>query len=61
MDAESSSKAHSDKQVATSVMVLPLEDGETSDLGHVPRQRFNISKFAKSFGSRQAWLGDYVS
>jgi hypothetical protein len=45
---------------AADVHVVEL-DSESSDLGHVPKQRFNISKLAKSLTSKEAWLGDYVS
>lgn len=34
---------------------------EADDLGHVPKSRFSPKKFAKSLGSKEAWLGDYVS
>lgn len=34
---------------------------ETDDLGHVPETKFNAKRFIKSFGSKDAWFGDYVS
>lgn len=53
-----SSVSNDDKQADVRVVTLDSEDG---DLGHTPKKRFNAGKLAKSFVSRDAWLGDYVS
>lgn len=37
------------------------QDHEPGTLGHMPRQKFSVGRLVKSLGSRDAWLGDYVS
>ena len=47
-----------EKEVGTDVQVTVLED---SNLGHVPTRPAGIKNIIKSLGSKEAWLGDYVS
>jgi hypothetical protein len=41
------------------VQVNVLEHEE--DLAHTPKARFDFKKTIRSLGSKDAWLGDYVS
>lgn len=47
-----------DKNIPSAVAVQTLEADE---LGHTPTRRFSPTRFVKSLGSKEAWLGDYVS
>jgi hypothetical protein len=42
------------------VQVNVLERSD-EDLAHTPLTRFNLKKTIRSLGSKDAWLGDYVS
>jgi len=38
-----------------------VTDSTQPQLGHTPETQFNLKRFLKSFKSKDAWFGDYVS
>lgn len=48
--------------ITTQQAYVQVNESTPSDsLGPVPQSKFNLKKTIKSFGSKDAWFGDYVS